>query len=395
MAIDTAEVSGKPKPQKKLSPSGSTPSILGLKELLDEDVKAGSSAAKTKTNLSKVPESSSPGLDKLKLEEARRKIEKETERKNPEEIGKNAVIKFQNFLEHGTTRRNFVAGGTALAIEEIIRRTFNPLNAIKKFFRKKPLSITQVAQKVHEGDILTPPKPEVKLLPHLNPPQEPMLQKPTTEDVAFETIMQKDFDKLMERPESRAAIIEKRLIQQVPVQFKENAKHSLAFILEALHKIGAIDKNTVAFAAAVLEIESGNYSNRLEINAKEQAENNNYDGGLKYAGRGYIQLTGIDNYQKIQNFLKEPPFNVNLDLVNNPDIILKGTEIDGKKITGEEISAMVFAAYFMHFGTYEAAKKGDFIEARATININEDMAVKQKVASRANDFLQTLSPIIA
>jgi predicted chitinase len=43
--------------------------------------------------------------------------------------------------------------------------------------------------------------------------------------------------------------------------------------------------------------------------------------GYKYRGRGFVQLTGKENYQKIGERLK-------LDLVNNPDLILKDPKID-------------------------------------------------------------------
>lgn len=43
--------------------------------------------------------------------------------------------------------------------------------------------------------------------------------------------------------------------------------------------------------------------------------------GYKYRGRGFVQLTGKANYQEIGKRLK-------LDLVNNPDLILKDPKID-------------------------------------------------------------------
>lgn len=39
-------------------------------------------------------------------------------------------------------------------------------------------------------------------------------------------------------------------------------------------------------------------------------------GGYRYRGRGYIQITGIDNYKAYSDVLK-------LDLVNNPDLALR------------------------------------------------------------------------
>lgn len=79
------------------------------------------------------------------------------------------------------------------------------------------------------------------------------------------------------------------------------------------------------------------------------------DGG-KYYGRGFIGLTGRENYTKFQNWAKE--FGINLDLVNDPDSLDRDINV----------SAVVAALYLKklvpasvnpsaHPGYFEAAKK--------------------------------------
>lgn len=79
------------------------------------------------------------------------------------------------------------------------------------------------------------------------------------------------------------------------------------------------------------------------------------DGG-KYYGRGFIGLTGRENYTKFQNWAKE--FGINLDLVNDPDSLDKDINVSAvvaalylKKLVPASVNPSAHPAYF------EAAKK--------------------------------------
>jgi predicted chitinase len=53
----------------------------------------------------------------------------------------------------------------------------------------------------------------------------------------------------------------------------------------------------------------------------EDPDNNaNTEDGWKYRGKGAIQLTGKDNYERNQNEIQEW-FNLNYNLVTNPDLV--------------------------------------------------------------------------
>ena len=104
-----------------------------------------------------------------------------------------------------------------------------------------------------------------------------------------------------------------------------------------------------------------------------------YNGSKKrykpYFGRGFVQLTWRDNYDKFTKLLRSE-VGITADLVRNPDLALNPT------------NAAFIAAYGMKFGTFTTRRldhyfgngKADFVGARAIIN-GSDKA--QTIASLA------------
>lgn len=78
--------------------------------------------------------------------------------------------------------------------------------------------------------------------------------------------------------------------------------------------------------------------------------------GWKYRGRGYIQLTGKDNYRKIGDYL-------GIDLVNNPDLVN----------SSPEMAAKTAVAYWMTRGNgiRAAAQRGDVRQVTRLVNGGE------------------------
>jgi len=70
----------------------------------------------------------------------------------------------------------------------------------------------------------------------------------------------------------------------------------------------------------------------------------------KYCGRGFIQLTGRDNYQVFGDLL-------GIDLINRPDLALEPPE-----------AARIFAAYFRRRRVAEAAQAQDWFRVRVRVN---------------------------
>jgi predicted chitinase len=169
-----------------------------------------------------------------------------------------------------------------------------------------------------------------------------------------------------------------RAMQAVPEGLKGNAKEAIPIIAEALRNEKIDSKAMFAYALATAEHESF-FEAIHEAGAEEQAEKYSYDGGSEYHGRGYIMLTGKQNYEVIGNYL-------GYDLVGDPDLLLN-----------PKIAAKAMAAYFNLFGTKKYINERDFIHARKTVNGSEfDMndepfkSTPYKIAKRANDYLESI-----
>lgn len=79
--------------------------------------------------------------------------------------------------------------------------------------------------------------------------------------------------------------------------------------------------------------------------------------GVKFAGRGQVQLTGRTNYFNMGNYLK-------LDLINNPDLLLD------TKISARVLVYGIIEGSFTGVGInrYVTSLKTDYVNARRIIN---------------------------
>lgn len=74
------------------------------------------------------------------------------------------------------------------------------------------------------------------------------------------------------------------------------------------------------------------------------------DDAAKYCGRGFLQITGRDNYQVFGDLL-------GIDLINQPDLALQ-----------PEVAARIFAAYFRRRQVAQAAEAQDWLRVRVRVN---------------------------
>jgi len=74
------------------------------------------------------------------------------------------------------------------------------------------------------------------------------------------------------------------------------------------------------------------------------------DDAAKFCGRGFIQLTGRDNYQLFGDL-------IGVDLISRPDLALE-----------PGVAAPVFAAYFRRRRVAEAAEAQDWLRVRLRVN---------------------------
>ena len=86
------------------------------------------------------------------------------------------------------------------------------------------------------------------------------------------------------------------------------------------------------------------YEGRLDLGNTESGD------GVRYAGRGLIQLTGRGNYRRYGK-------RIGVDLEGNPDTALT-----------PENAAEIFALFFKDHGCDVAASAGDWVKARKLVN---------------------------
>lgn len=131
-------------------------------------------------------------------------------------------------------------------------------------------------------------------------------------------------------------------------------------ILSALQECGLTDRASIIAAVATIGTEVREFLpiNEFGDNAyftkmyegRADLGNTHAGDGVRYHGRGYIQLTGRTNYRSYGQKL-------NLPLEQDPDLALK-----------PEIAAKILARYFQDRDIPAAAAKGDWQSVRRAVN---------------------------
>ncbi|MEM9483012.1 MAG: DUF4231 domain-containing protein [Cyanobacteria bacterium P01_F01_bin.116] len=139
----------------------------------------------------------------------------------------------------------------------------------------------------------------------------------------------------------------------------EDCQVYLPGILNAMRKYDIYDNSVLIGLLATIRIETGGlkpvhewggesywrrYEDRADLGNVQPGD------GVKYHGRGYIQLTGRANYQTYGQKL-------GVDLEGNPDLAMD-----------PEISAQVLACYFKERGVATAAQASDWRKVRKLVN---------------------------
>ncbi|NEQ98096.1 MAG: DUF4231 domain-containing protein [Cyanothece sp. SIO2G6] len=130
-------------------------------------------------------------------------------------------------------------------------------------------------------------------------------------------------------------------------------------ILEALHEYSILDKQVLIGILATVRVETGGLKPVHEwggekywkqYEGRKDLGNVNPGDGVRYHGRGYIQLTGRANYRTYGKKLSA-------DLENEPDLVMS-----------PKLSAKVLACYFKERGVATAARAGDWRRVRKLVN---------------------------
>lgn len=114
---------------------------------------------------------------------------------------------------------------------------------------------------------------------------------------------------------------------------KGNVEENLPLILGALQEQGLTDPKMTLYALATIRAEAGNfepiseYASGKAYEGRSDLGNNQPGDGPKFKGRGFIQLTGRNNYKSYGEAL-------GIDLISNPD-----------KANDPDVAARILALY--------------------------------------------------
>ena len=154
-----------------------------------------------------------------------------------------------------------------------------------------------------------------------------------------------------------------KLIRAIPEGYRTHArKHWPAIVAEA-QKQGIKDKGALAYILATTVHESGAGKYMEEIASGSAYEgrsdlgNNRPGDGVRFKGRGYVQITGRNNYT---NWGKK----LGINLVGNPELAER-PEIAAKILVGGMKSGSFTGR---GLDRYFAGSKNDFVGARAIVN---------------------------
>jgi len=138
-----------------------------------------------------------------------------------------------------------------------------------------------------------------------------------------------------------------------------------------------------AFVLANTRHETAQYKYLKEIDGRGQARRLGYQGGENWYGRGYIQLTHLNNYKNWSQWTGK-------DLVGNPDLLT--TDLD--------LSAFVACSGIQH-GSFTAKgkvsdyindTKKDYYNARSLVN-GDKHKIGNKIVEYTNDYINKLKTL--
>lgn len=135
-----------------------------------------------------------------------------------------------------------------------------------------------------------------------------------------------------------------------------NVRQHWPAISQALASAGVTSRNGVIAALATIGVEVGNflpipeYASGAAYEGRKDLGNTQPGDGVRYKGRGFIQLTGRANYRTYGQAL-------GIDLEGNPDLALR-----------PDVAAKVLAEYFKRRGIVPMADRGDWQAVRRAVN---------------------------
>lgn len=161
-----------------------------------------------------------------------------------------------------------------------------------------------------------------------------------------------------------------------------NAEDSVKLIVAECQKQGITNPQQIAYILATAQHESDGfktleeYADGSAYEGRSDLGNTNSGDGVKYKGRGFVQLTGRVNYDKYSKI-------VGKDLINNPELLQQDAGL----------SAFVLV-HGMKNGSYTGAGLDEFTDASGNVDFNGARAIvngsdrASLIAGYAQDWLK-------
>lgn len=153
------------------------------------------------------------------------------------------------------------------------------------------------------------------------------------------------------------------LVQALPPARRKSAQKHFPYIVAEAQKQGVTNKNQLSYILATATHESGagafmeEFASGRKYEGRRSLGNTETGDGVKFKGRGYVQLTGRRNYADWSRRL-------GVDLTNNPDKV-KDPAVAAKILVGG-MKAGTFTG--KRLDSYINDQKTDYSGARKTVN---------------------------
>ena len=154
-----------------------------------------------------------------------------------------------------------------------------------------------------------------------------------------------------------------RVLQALPPSRRRAAAQHFPYILAECRRQGVTNKAQIAYILATATHESGagahmeEFASGRAYEGRSSLGNNQPGDGVRFKGRGYVQLTGRRNYTDWSRRL-------GMDLVGNPRAV-ESPEVAAKILVGGMMQGTFTGR---GLGSYINGNGTDFVNARRTVN---------------------------
>ena len=168
-----------------------------------------------------------------------------------------------------------------------------------------------------------------------------------------------------------------RLVSVLPRNQQNSARQHFPFIVQEAQRQGVQNKAQLAYILATATHESGagkhmeEFASGRAYEGRRSLGNNQAGDGVRFKGRGYVQLTGRRNYTDWSRRL-------GMDLVSNPRAV-ENPQVAAKILVGGMMGGTFTGR---GLGSYINGQRTDFVGARRTVNGTDRAGSIAQIAQR-------------